>query len=122
MRPKKYRKSSNSVENRMVNALDQLAAFEQFREEILPALRKDIESGLEAKEIIKKYRSVAAARMVTSMFMPVPPAAQAAAKDILDRGDGKATEQKKITVKYEDVEDEDLDALLESRLAEGGEE
>lgn len=118
MRPKRYRPSRNRAEDKMVRALDQLAEFEQFKEEILPALRKDLASGLEAKDIIKKYRAMAAAKIVTGMFLPLHPNAQAAAKDILDRGDGKATESKKIEVKYGDVADEDLDALLKSKLGE----
>lgn len=121
MRPKKYRKSRNSTEDRMVRALDQLAEFEQFKEEILPALRKDIESGLESREIIKKYRALAAAKLVTAVFVPTAPSALSAARDILDRGDGKPTETKKVEHKFADVADEDLDALLKSKLAGGDE-
>lgn len=117
MRPKKYRRSSNSAENRMVKAMDMLAEFEEFRESILPALRKDVQSGMEARDIIKKYRALAAAKMVTGMFVPLSPVSQSAAKDILDRGDGKATESKKVEHKFEGVADEDLKALLKSKLA-----
>lgn len=120
MRPKKYRKSSNSMEHRMVKAMDMLAEFEEFRESILPALRKDVQSGMEAQQIIKKYRALAAAKMVTGMFVPLSPVSQAAARDILDRGDGKAVESKKVEHKFEGVSDEDLKALLKSKLADDG--
>ena len=122
MRPKKYRRSANSQENRSIAALDTLAEFEQFRDEILPALQADLKKGLEAKEIIKKYRAIAAAKIVTGMFMPTNPLAHAAAKEILDRGDGKATESKKVEHKFDGVHTEDLKALLKSKLADSGEE
>lgn len=120
MRPKKYRRSRNDAEHRLVCALDDLAEFEQFKEEILPALRKDIESGLESREIIKKYRAIAAAKLVTAVFIPTAQSALSAAKDILDRGDGKPTETKKVEHKFAEVADEDLDALLKSKLASEG--
>jgi hypothetical protein len=55
-----------------------------------------------------------------SEALTTPDAAKAAsiAKDLTDRSEGKPVERKEVTVKYADLPDEELDALLESEDAE----
>lgn len=110
---------SNTELNRMVNAIDALSDFEAFREEILPALQADLKKGTPAKDIIEKYQAHAVARLVTTMLREKDATkAMAAAKDLLDRGQGKATEKKEVKHKYENLSDEQIDALLASKFEE----
>lgn len=105
----------NLQENRMVRTIDDLAAFDKFKEEILPALQKAVAKGVKAKDIMEQYSSHAAARTVTIALTEKDPGkALNAAKDILDRAQGKAVERKEVKHKLQELTDEQLDALLMS--------
>lgn len=105
--------------NDRVNMLDDLAEFEEFRDEILPALRKDIKSGMSHKDMEKKYLGLAAARKITiALREPDSAKALAAIKDMQDRADGKATEHRVSTHKFEALPDNELDAVLKSEIAD----
>ena len=107
------------IENRMASNLDKLAEFEEFEAHILPALRKDLQSGMTAEEIMKKYQAVAAARLVsTAMGDADSSKGVSASKDILDRTLGKAKESKEIKHKFEDLPEDEIDSLLKSKLAD----
>ena len=96
----------------MALTLDALAEFEQFREEILPALRKDLGSGLTAQEIYNKYQAHAAARGITiAMTSTRESSALVAIKDVLDRTDGKPVERKVVIGKFDGLSDQELRAL-----------
>lgn len=117
--PRRPKRSSNSTLNRQVATLDELSAFEEFRHELLPALQKDLRSGLTEKQIIEKYKAIAAARLVTHM------ASQAdlgisltATRDLLDRTLGKATERKDVTHRLSNLPEKEIDALLLTELEE----
>lgn len=106
------------IENDAAGDLDRLALFEEFEKDILPQLKADLRRGLSASEIYAKYASMAAARQVSiALTDPQSSVAQAAAKDILDRDQGKAKEKVEITGKLQKMSDDDLDALLMSKLA-----
>ena len=97
--------------------MDELTAFEDFKETILPALQKAVREGVTADEIYQKFQSHAAARAVSIAMKEVDSSkALAAIKDILDRSGGKAAEKREITHKLERLPDEQLDALLLSKL------
>lgn len=118
----KRRPKSNKVENRMVSAIDNLAAFEEFQDEILPELRKMLKVGASAEAIYKKATAVAAARAVSiAVRDPDSSKALSAIKEILDRSGGKATERQEVSHKLEKLPDEQLDALLLSKLQEADE-
>ena len=102
--------------------LSDLSEFEEFREKILPAIRKDLMGGMSAPDLRKKYAALVQARIITEA-LTTPDAGKAAtlAKDVMDRNEGKATEKKEVTIKYKDLSDDELDALLlseEQELAE----
>jgi hypothetical protein len=118
MRPKRYRKkATNSQENRQIRSLDQLAAFDEFRASILPALMRDVNEGSTDDELLEKYRAIAQARVISEMVLPGGQGL-AAAKDILDRSRGKAVERKEFKHQLEKLEEKDVDALLMSKLAQ----
>ena len=112
---RKARKYSGRPEQDSVATLiDNLTAFEDFTESILPALRRDIKAGMTPEDMRKKYASLVQARTITTAITSDDGRAMAAAKDILDRNEGRATEKKEITHRYADMKDEELDAILQS--------
>lgn len=111
---------ARSVQNKMAETLDDLAEFEQFREEILKRVRKDIIKGLTADEIRQKYAAMAAGRVLTiALTEEDSTKALAALKDVQDRAEGKAKERQEVTHKYDKVADDQLDAILMAKLAGG---
>lgn len=112
------RKFENGLEaNKMARNLDALAEFEQFQADVLPALRKDLAAGMSAEALYKKYQSMAAARNITiAATSQNEGTALAAIKDILDRAGGKAKERSEVTHKMQNVPDDQLDALIMSKL------
>lgn len=107
----------------MARALDDMSEFRKFREELLPVIRKDLEAGLSGEEIMRKYESYAAARIISIAAMEQDSGkALAAAKDILDRSQGKAKERSEVTHKLEKLPEEQLDALLLAKLEEAQDE
>jgi flagellar biosynthesis chaperone FliJ len=108
----------NSVEHRMCRALDELAEFEKFQDEILPELRADLKRGMSAEQIYAKYQAVVAARSVTIAVKEADSGkALTAAKDILDRCQGKAKERQEVEHKLSRLKDEELDSLIMSEMA-----
>ncbi len=103
----------------MVKALDQLAEFEEFKSTILKKMQKLLNEGKSSEEILEFGRALAAARVVsTAATAQDPKDGLTAAKDILDRTQGKAKERVEHEHRYGKLKDEELDALLESRLKE----
>lgn len=104
---------------RAIDVHERLSQFEQFEEEILPALRADILSGKDAAEIYEKFQAHAAARGVTIAITSKDEGkALSAIKDILDRGQGKAVERRETRHKFADLTDEQLEAVLMTRMEE----
>lgn len=125
MGTKKARGSARAAafQHKMAHTLDELAEYEQFRDEILPALRKMIKSGANAEEILKKFHAHAAARQVTlALTDPDSGKSLSAIKDILDRVTGKPKEQKKIEHAYSSLKDDELDSLLLTQASELGDD
>lgn len=114
---KKPRKDNRQTENRRIKSLDRLAELEAFEQEILPALKRDLKAGLTADELRKKYAAYAQARLITTIMIdPDSSKATAAAKDILDRTEGKPKETKEVTHRLQNLPEEELDAILKSEM------
>jgi len=110
---------SNRNEIQTVNNLDLLRQFEDFQANVLPGVRKDVLSGMDAETLYKKYAHLAAARAITIAASEMDSGkALAAAKDILDRSTGKATEKREVTHKYGNLTDEELRSLVATQLSE----
>lgn len=95
--------------------LEDLSEFEEFRTKIMPAIRRDLLAGMTAAELRSKYAALVQARLITdAITTPDAGKAATAGKDVLDRAYGKATEKKEVTHKFEDLSDQELDAILMS--------
>jgi len=117
----KKRPRPNKQEHKMALALDDLAAFEQWQEDILPILRQALKEGWSAQRIFEhpKAQALLAARQLTIGIMsPDPGKALAAITDVMNRTIGKPTEKQEIKHKMEKLPDEQLDALLATTLKE----
>jgi len=120
---RKHGDHSRSPQDRAAEALDQLALFEKFQREVLEKFQSMVLEGKTEKEIYAVCAPMAAARTATiALTDPDSNKALAAAKDVLDRHGGKATERKVVQHQYENLSDTELDALLLSQAAEADEE
>jgi hypothetical protein len=97
----------------MESTVDDVIAYQEFKEKIAPELRNMLINGASAKEMLKKYENYAVAKLLTIALSDKDSGkALAAVKDILDRSQGKAVETKKLEHTMNDLSDEELDALL----------
>lgn len=102
----------------MIRSLDELAFMERLREEVAPQLQRDLANGLSPEQILEKYQSYVAARMVsTALFDGDSSRSTAASVNILDRIGGKPKEKKEIEHRLGKLPAQDLDALIASKLA-----
>src|SRR5690242_8059724 len=102
----------------MARALDDLAEFQEYQT-ILKQIRKDLKKGMKEAELAKKYAPLAQARIISDMLTSEnPQAALAAARDLLDRVNGKAKESQEVTHRLEKLSEKELDALLQSEEQE----
>ena len=109
--------NSSPQDTARAGLVDDINEFNKFREEILPVLRKALNQGLSAEEIYTKFQSYAAARAVSIAATEEDSGkALSAIKDILDRTQGRAKEKVDITHKMASLPEEQLDALLLSKL------
>lgn len=113
-RPKSRRNQgkASDTEDIFTKAVQDLADFEEFRNSLLPALRADLMSGMSPDEMRKKYKAIIQARLIQTAITADDGAALSAAKDILDRSDGKATEKKEVTHRLSELSTEELKAIL----------
>lgn len=100
----------------MCQNLDDLAEFAEFRAVVLPQIRQALHKGMSAKEILEKFKPYAVARLVNTALIGEAGTALTAAKEMLDRTDGKVTTTLDLQHKYAGLSDEALDALLQSKL------
>lgn len=114
----KRRKSPTKAQNKIASLVDDLAEFEEFRGTILRTIRQDLKDGMTAEELRNKYAALVQARVITEAVSDESARALTAAKDVLDRAHGKATEKKEITHRLQDLSDTELDALIMSEEAE----
>lgn len=109
----------NVVEHNMARAIDEMAFYEQFKADLLPAIQKAMLEGKQAHEITAMAQAYAAARIASIVALePDSAKALAAAKDILDRTQGRAIERKELHHKLDKLREEEVDALLISSLSE----
>lgn len=98
---------------RRVSAMDLLAEYE----ELLPGLKAALRMGLSAEEIYTEFQAMAAARGIQIALTERDSGkAIAAIKDVLDRTQGKAKERQEHTHRLQQLPDEQLDALLKTKI------
>lgn len=106
------------TEHEMARTIDELNDFEEYKKSLLPKLRKMVESEAPPEEILKAVQSMAAAKLGTMIARTDSKQTLAAIIQVLDRTVGKPTEKIESVHKFEKLKDNELDALLESRLKE----
>lgn len=108
-----------SMESTRARTLDDLALHDELMGGMLGSLKADVTRGMTAEQLLKKYSSLAAARTVqTALTHEDAGLALAASKDIIDRAQGKAKETKEVRHALANSTDEEVDALLLSKLNE----
>jgi hypothetical protein len=118
--------TSNSKKNRTrrdeyskEKTLDQLAEFEEFKAVVLPQLQELLTAGATSKEMRERLAPLMTARVISiALTEQDSNKALAAIKDQLDRQEGKAKERTETTHKFEHTKEEELDAILLSKLAD----
>lgn len=111
------RASPDATQHRAAGLLDDVTAFEDFRASILPVLRDALKQGMDADTIYKKFQAFAAARAISIAATEIDSSkALSAIKDILDRTQGRAKERSEVTHKLSSLPEEQLDAILLSKL------
>lgn len=96
-----------------------LADFEAFRNELLPMLRRDVLDDLPPDKMREKYKSYAQAReIMEALTNPDPKVALQAIQNMQNRVEGKPTEKVEHTHKFDNLTDEELDAILQSEEQE----
>jgi hypothetical protein len=116
---RRSRPRSNRTEARMVRNLDLLSQFDDYTSDIIPLLRQAIKEGWTSDRIRShpKIMAMVTARTITIALQdPDPSKALAAAKEVIDRAEGKAVERRENTHKLEKLPDEQLDAMLLSAM------
>lgn len=103
-------------ETAMVKALDDLNEFDQFKQTVLPKLRKAVAENWSVERIYKEFGAMVAAKVITTALTDQDSGkALTASKEILDRALGKSKERVEVT-RYDKLGDDELDQLLNSTL------
>lgn len=108
-----YSEEMDLLQTDRARSLDELAIQDEMWSGVLQSVRDDVRKGASAEELLSKYAQLAAARVVTIAATDADSGrALSAAKDILDRSQGKAVERKQIHHKLDKVDEQQLDAIL----------
>lgn len=114
---KSHRPTYNGVERRAAINLDEAARIQAFRENLSDSIKRDLEAGLSAEEMMAKHESLAVARLITILQTEADSAkALPAARELLDRVQGKPTQRQEVKHQYEKLADEELDSLLSTMI------
>lgn len=108
----------NKKERSMVATLDDLSELEAFKEAVLPVLRQELKRGMTANQLREKYKAHAQARIISQALTDISAVGLAAAKDMLDRQDGRAKEIKEVEHRFAKLSDDQLRAIILSEQAE----
>lgn len=103
--------------HRACSAHDDIAEFEQFKEEVIDVVRKDLRSGMSASELRKKWLPVLEAKRISLGLLESDAGKQnQIVKDITDREEGRPKEQKKIEHRFSELPDDELEAIIQTKL------
>lgn len=113
-KPKRPRgRPRRQTEQRMLDSLEHLTLFQRWQQEVLPRMQAAFKAGKGAEDLYKEFAGDAAARAIMiATTSPDAGKAMAAIVDILNRAQGKPTEQVQLSHKYEKLKDDELDALV----------
>lgn len=112
-----YIEETNEIQNTRVRNIDDLMIHDDLMVGVLGAVKKDLAAGLTGVQIMEKYSSLAAARIVSIAATEADSGkALSAAKDLMDRVHGKAREIKDVTHRLAQVDEKQIDAILISEI------
>lgn len=122
-RPKQRRPKGNNYRERdRLESIDQARKLMAFKESLPKYLLDDITGGLGPDEIMKKYEVAAVARLIHILNSEEDSTkALNAAREILDRVQGKPTQKQEVKHRYEKLKDDELDSVLDTLLEEDDE-
>lgn len=120
MPPRKKNRSGEYAERRRERLANKLSALEDYHATVPASLRRMLENKAKPEDILEFAASLAAARLVTEVGSTHAPTAMDAAKQILDRTQGKAVERIAQVHKFEGLPEDQLDSLIKSRAIEAG--
>lgn len=106
------------ADKKMASLIDEIDEFENYKKSLLPKLRQMVEAEAAPEEILKTVQSMAAAKLGTMIARTDSKQTLAAIIEVLNRTVGKPTEKVESTHKFEKLKENELDALIESRLKE----
>jgi hypothetical protein len=113
------KKQFNPDERKRIKDLDEATRLAAFRENLSDSIKRDLEKGLDAEQLMSKYESMAVARLITILQTePDSGKALGAVKELLDRIQGKPTQKQEVKHQYEKLQDDELDAVLNTMLDE----
>jgi hypothetical protein len=113
------RPKTNFQENAMARALDQRVLYEGISAQIAPILTQALAEGWSDEKLANhpKIQLLLTARTITEAINnPDAAKAMTAIKDLKDRTQGKPKERVELTSKLEKTPDEQLDAMIKTRL------
>lgn len=116
------RQKHDSEEERMARMMDDVAEFEEFRQSLLPKLRRAVLEGWSADKIRREVGPHVAAR-VASMALLGPARSgitMKAAQDTLDRLEGKPIQRQETLHHHTQMTKKELAALVLQKLKDAG--
>jgi GH24 family phage-related lysozyme (muramidase) len=113
--PFKRAPHNNVVEDQKINELDRLAQYEEFKNAISPKLQERVLKGASVEEMFSEFAAAVGAAMLTRALRDGDFKAM---QDVLNRAKGTPVQAKKVEHTYSEMSEEQLDALVESKIQE----
>lgn len=110
------REARNPAEDRLAYLLGVAEQFESFQT-MLPTLKEDLKQGLTSKQLRERYAPLLTAQQISTALTNQDTVKGAeVAEKLLNRIEGKATEHKVVKHQFEELTDQELDAILLSEM------
>lgn len=117
MAKKRPRHGENYAEKDMIRNLDDLDLLERFKKELLPALQAAVKAGKSAEEIFRLSEPMLAAKLVTEALRSSDVSKVTnAIKNMIDRSAGPVTAKEEVQHKFENLSEEQINAILLQKL------
>lgn len=111
------RPPKNKTEDKLVRGLDQLAAYQNYRDNVSPYIQRALEEGWSHEKILASFTELAAAKLVQLALNGTGKEQMSALKELLDRTQGRPVEKLEVKGKLEQLSEKELDSLLMTKLA-----
>ena len=121
-RGKSGRKSSNKVEQNLVSELDEVLGYEQYKS-LLKDLKHALKTNEDPQKVMERAKTYAAVRLASMAATEEDNyKALAVIKELFDRTDGRPTQKQEIEHKYDQLTEEQLDAVALSLVKDNEED